>query len=121
MASNTAEVKEMITAAKENEVLLMEALKTTFLPNFKVVQENLHKLGKIRRAFVSYCQYSSRYDAYKEGTVLNAFKPELSNGALMDIGVYCLYPMVLLLENQRKLRQIVSYWKQVLTAKEALF
>lgn len=104
MASNAAEVKEMITAAKENEVLLMEALKTTFLPNFKVVQENLHKLGKIRRAFVSYCQYSSRYDAYKEGTVLNAFKPELSNGALMDIGVYCLYPMVLLFGKPEKVK-----------------
>ncbi|AYV72519.1 Gfo/Idh/MocA family oxidoreductase [Bacillus sp. PK3-056] len=104
MASNTAEVKEMITAAKENEVLLMEALKSTFLPNFKVVQENLHKLGKIRRAFVSYCQYSSRYDAYKQGTILNAFKPELSNGALMDIGVYCLYPMVLLFGKPEKVK-----------------
>lgn len=96
MASNANEVKQMIAAAKENNVLLMEALKTTFLPNFQVVQKNLHKVGKIRRAFVSYCQYSSRYDAYKEGTVLNAFKPELSNGSLMDIGIYCLYPMVLL-------------------------
>ncbi|MDU1844609.1 MAG: Gfo/Idh/MocA family oxidoreductase [Niallia nealsonii] len=104
IASNAVEVKQMIAAAKENNVLLMEALKTTFLPNFKVVQENLHKVGKIRRAFVSYCQYSSRYDAYKEGTILNAFKPELSNGALMDIGVYCLYPMVLLFGKPEKVK-----------------
>jgi scyllo-inositol 2-dehydrogenase (NADP+) len=95
-ASNVKEAEAMISAAKENNVLLMEALKTTMLPNFKSIQENIHKIGKVRRAFASYCQYSSRYDAYKEGNILNAFKPEFSNGALMDIGVYCIYPMVAL-------------------------
>lgn len=96
MASNTKEAKAMMDTAKQQNVLLMEALKTTFLPNFQAVQENLHKIGKVRRYFASYCQYSSRYDAYKEGTVLNAFKPEFSNGSLMDIGIYCIYPMVAL-------------------------
>ncbi|WP_078408989.1 Gfo/Idh/MocA family protein [Priestia abyssalis] len=96
MASNAAEVQEMITAAKANNVLLMEALKTTLLPNFKSIRDHLHKIGTIRRYAASYCQYSSRYDAYKEGIVLNAFNPALSNGSLMDIGVYCIYPMVVL-------------------------
>ncbi|WP_453989696.1 Gfo/Idh/MocA family protein [Bacillus nitroreducens] len=94
IASNTRELKEMIQAAKENKVLLMEALKSGFLPSYSSIRENLHKIGPVRRYFASYCQYSSRYDAYKEGTVLNAFKPEFSNGSLMDIGVYCVYPMV---------------------------
>jgi scyllo-inositol 2-dehydrogenase (NADP+) len=93
-ASNTKEVDEMIKAAKENDVLLMEAMKTTLLPNFKVVRDNLYKIGKVRKYFASYCQYSSRYDKYKEGEILNAFKNELSNGAIMDIGVYCIAPMV---------------------------
>jgi len=74
----------------------MEGMKTTLTPNFKIVKDNLHKIGKIRRYFASYCQYSSRYDKYKEGIILNAFKKELSNGATMDIGVYCIYPMVCL-------------------------
>ncbi len=95
-ASNVKEAEAMISAAKENNVLLMEALKTTMLPNFKSIQENIHKIGKVRRAFTSYCQYSSRYDAYKERNILNAFKPEFSNRALIDIGVYCIYPMVAL-------------------------
>lgn len=93
-ASNTKEVDEMIKAAKENNVVLMEAMKTTVLPNFKVIKDNLHKIGKVRKYFASFCQYSSRYDKYKNGEVLNAFKNELSNGAIMDIGVYCIAPMV---------------------------
>ncbi|WP_010282984.1 Gfo/Idh/MocA family protein [Bacillus timonensis] len=94
IASNTRELKEMIQAAKANNVLLMEALKSGFLPSYASIRDNIEKIGTIRRYFASFCQYSSRYDAYKEGTILNAFKPEFSNGALMDIGVYCIYPMV---------------------------
>lgn len=95
-ASNTKEVNKMVEAAKKNNVVLMEAMKTTLMPNFKVAMENIHKIGKVRRYFASFCQYSSRYDKYKEGIVLNAFNPELSNGALMDIGVYTIAPMVAL-------------------------
>lgn len=96
LASNPHEVQQMIAAAKQNNVLLMEALKSTLMPNFKAIKDNLYKLGRVRRYFASYCQYSSRYDAYKQGTVLNAFNPEYSNGSLMDLGVYCIYPMVAL-------------------------
>jgi scyllo-inositol 2-dehydrogenase (NADP+) len=104
MASNTKEVKAMIDAARRNDVVLMEAMKTTLLPNFLTIREHLHKIGKIRRYFASYCQYSSRYDAYKQGTILNAFNPAFSNGSLMDIGVYCIYPMVVLFGKPHRLQ-----------------
>ncbi|MCK6258605.1 Gfo/Idh/MocA family oxidoreductase [Fictibacillus sp. KIGAM418] len=96
LASNAEEVKEMIEAAKANKIVLMEALKSTMLPGFKAIQESLPKIETIRRYVGNYCQYSSRYDAYKEGNILNAFKPQFSNGALMDLGTYCIYPLVVL-------------------------
>ena len=95
IASNLRELEEMIAASKSNNTLLMEAMKTTFLPNFMAVKDNLHKLGKIRRAFFSYCQYSSRYDSFKEGKHVNTFDPSFSNGSLMDIGVYCIHPAIM--------------------------
>ena len=95
-ASNLKEVEKMISVAKENDVVLMEAMKITLLPNFKAIIDNIHKIGTVRRYFASYCKYSSRYDKYREGIVLNAFKKDLSNGALMDIGVYTIAPMVAL-------------------------
>lgn len=101
-ASNAREVKEMITASHQHKVTLMEAMKPTLTPNFRVVRDNLDKLGTVRRYFSCYCQYSSRYDTFREGTVLNAFKPELSNGAMMDIGIYTLYPMVVLFGRPQK-------------------
>lgn len=102
--SNSKEVQEMIDVATENNVVLMEAMKTTMFPNFKLIKENLHKIGTVRKYFASYCQYSSRYDKYKEGEVLNAFKTEFSNGATMDIGVYCIEPMINLFGKPKKVQ-----------------
>ncbi|WP_251861740.1 Gfo/Idh/MocA family oxidoreductase [Clostridium sp. Marseille-Q2269] len=94
ITSNLRQLEEIINIAKENKVALMEGMKSSFLPNFYVIKNNLHKIGKIRRYFSSYCQYSSRYDKYKGGENPNTFNPKFSNGSLMDIGIYCIYPLV---------------------------
>jgi len=96
LASNAKEVQAMIDAARANKVVLMEAMKPVLTPNFMVIKNHLSEIGTIRRYFSCYCQYSSRYDKLKEGIVLNAFNSELSNGAVMDLGVYTIYPMVVL-------------------------
>lgn len=102
-ASNAKEVRLMIEAARKNKVTLMEAMISTLNPNFTIAKEKMKDLGTIRRYFASYCQYSSRYDKFKEGIILNAFKPELSNGAVMDIGIYTIYPMVALFGKPQKI------------------
>ncbi|RHJ85441.1 Gfo/Idh/MocA family protein [Parabacteroides sp. AM08-6] len=102
-ASNVREAREMIAASHKYNVALMEAMKPTLTPNFLAVRNNLKRVGTVRRYFSCYCQYSSRYDKFKEGIVLNAFKPELSNGAMMDIGVYTVYPMVVLFGRPKKI------------------
>lgn len=103
LASNAKEVTQMIRVAKENQVLLMEAMKSTLNPNFLQMKKHIQEIGTVRRYFSSYCQYSSRYDKLKEGIVLNAFDPTLSNGATMDLGVYTIYPMVVLFGRPQKI------------------
>lgn len=94
MGANEKEVLEMIATAKKNDLVLMEAMRITCLPNFLEVKKALNKIGTIRKAFFSYCQYSSRYDNFKKGIIENAFKREVSTGALSDIGIYCIHPLV---------------------------
>ncbi len=101
-ASNASEAKAMIEASERNNVTLMEAMKPTLTPNFISIKENINKIGTIRRYFSCYCQYSSRYDQLKDGIIMNAFDPKLSNGAVMDIGIYTIYPMVVLFGRPRK-------------------
>lgn len=93
-ASNQEEYQRMLEAARRNGVVFFEAMRPAFTPEMAMVEENLPRLGKIRQASFSFCQYSSRYDNFKNGMIENAFRPELSNGSLMDIGVYCIHWMV---------------------------
>lgn len=94
ITSNAKEVLELQTIAHKNNVVLIEALRAAFDPGFHKVIDLLPSLGKIRQASISFGKYSSRYDNYKDGIIENAFNPQFSNGALMDIGVYCIHPMV---------------------------
>lgn len=94
LGSNSREVEVMFRAAGENQVLLLEAMRPLFDPGLWAVRENLSKLGKIRTANFHYGKYSSKYDRFKAGEHQNIFDKNCSAGALMDMGVYCVHPMV---------------------------
>lgn len=104
IASNLREFMEMRVTARKHKKVLLEAMRSAYSPGFAAVRDNLYRLGTVRRVSFQYCQYSSRYDHYKEGIVENAFNPALSNGALMDIGVYCVYPAVALFGMPRSVK-----------------
>ena len=92
LASNAREVTRMVEVAKENQVILLEALRNLFMPNFERIQQAMERIAPVRRAVFNKSQYSSRYDLYKQGENPNTFNPDFSNGSLMDLGVYLLGP-----------------------------
>jgi len=106
IASNAQQLKKMIETAALNNCILLEAMRPAHLPVMKAIKATLDTIGPVRRVVLNYCQYSSRYDKFKGGIILNAFKPELSNGALMDIGVY---PAHVLVHLFGKPKQITGY------------
>ena len=80
--------------AREQGVVLLEAMRSVFTPGFAALRQAVREIGPVRQVSFLYCQYSSRYDKLKAGIVENAFNPALCNGALMDIGVYCVHALV---------------------------
>ncbi|EMF7564136.1 Gfo/Idh/MocA family oxidoreductase [Serratia marcescens] len=96
LASNQREAEQLVACARENQVVLFEAFKSAYLPNFLALQQALPKVGRLRKAFINYCQYSSRYPRYLAGENPNTFNPQFSNGSIMDIGYYCLASAVAL-------------------------
>lgn len=93
---DVAEFDELCAVAEKNDVVLLEAMRPVHDPSIETVRENLGKIGKIRRATFEFCQYSSRYDKFKSGEIMNAFNPKLGNAAVMDIGVYAIETCVAL-------------------------
>ncbi|MCL6271294.1 Gfo/Idh/MocA family oxidoreductase [Sansalvadorimonas sp. 2012CJ34-2] len=102
VASNLKEAERMVAAARNNNAILFEAFKTCHLPNFYQVQKALPALGKVHKAHLNYCQYSSRYQRYLDGENPNTFNPAFSNGSIMDIGFYCLSTAVALWGEPKK-------------------
>ena len=88
LTTDAARFDRLAAEARARGLVLMEGMRILHDPVFSLIREGIKRIGKIRRARLIYCQYSSRYDKFKEGTVLNAFNPALSNAAVMDIGVY---------------------------------
>ena len=91
MCTEADEVSTLRREADSRGLVLLEAMRPDFDPAYDVIRENLPKIGKIRRATLEFCQYSSRYDKFLSGEVLNAFDPTLKNSALADIGIYPLH------------------------------
>lgn len=94
MASSACEVEEMAAAAKERGVLLMEAMVSTLQPSFRAVSAHLQDLGQIRSVSLSYCQYSSKYDDLRRGIAASSLNPALGGGAIEDLGIYTIWPLV---------------------------
>ncbi len=94
MASNYALAQQAYQTAQENNVVLFEAFMSPYLPNFQIIKAQLPSLGAIRKAHITYCQYSSRYPKYLNGENPNTFNPDFSNGSIMDIGFYCVGSMI---------------------------
>ena len=92
IAKNSERVRALLELAKENGVIFLEAIKSMFSPGARVIEDTLPQLGKISQASFVFQQLSSRYPALMQGELPNIFNPGLEAGAVMDIGVYCLYP-----------------------------
>lgn len=91
-----AQAQELAQLAKEKKLILLEAITNLYLENFAVLKEELTNLGDIKIVDCNYSQYSSRYDAFKEGVIAPAFDPEKGGGALRDLNIYNIHLVVAL-------------------------
>ena len=94
--SNVAELEELNAVAKAEHLLLLEAISTQYLPNVLKMKELLSEVGNVKIVSANYSQYSSRYNAFKEGKILPAFDVNKSGGALMDLNIYNIHLLVAL-------------------------
>ncbi|WP_188112136.1 Gfo/Idh/MocA family protein [Aquimarina sp. RZ0] len=92
-AMNEYQVKEMIAVSKENQVFLMEALWTYFLPHYEYVLELIksNKLGAVKSLKADF-GFASTFDP--EGRLFNK---KLGGGSLLDVGIYPLFAALSLL------------------------
>ena len=87
----TQQLKELYELAESKGLIFLEAMKSMHSDGLEIIRNEIENLGDIRTASIDFSQLSSKYPAYKRGENPNIFNPELCTGALMDLGVYCVY------------------------------
>ena len=91
IVTRLSELDELISIAKARGLTVMEAMRPQYDGSLDALRGALSSIGAVRSATLEFCQYSSRYDAFRRGEVLNAFTSEISGAALLDIGIYPLF------------------------------
>lgn len=86
-----AEAQDLYALADRRGLLLMEAITTPYLPQYRFLQEQLSAIGPVRGVMASFCARSARYDEYLQGIWNTTFDPACLGGALNDMNVYNLH------------------------------
>jgi predicted dehydrogenase len=83
-AVNAIEAQEMIAAARENNVALLEAMWTRFLPHIAQTRELLNSgvIGKVINVEADHGQFLLDLE------IPRLIEPALAGGALLDLGIY---------------------------------
>lgn len=113
---NAQQLQELIQIATEKRLILLEAITNQYLNNFLQIKKDLAQLGKIKIVECNYSQYSSRYDAFKEGKILPAFDPQKGGGALMDINIYNIHFVVGLFGKPEKVQYLANIERDIDTS-----
>lgn len=90
----SGEFSKLFFLAEENNVRYFEAIMYMHTPARYLLKEAVTHIGNITSAHIDYSQLSSKYDELLNGEMPNIFNPNMKTGALNDLGIYCVYPII---------------------------
>ena len=109
LSADPEQVAALQRLAAERGLLFREAIMLLYQPQLMLLQEAVAAIGQVSAAHFKFCQLSSKYEAYSCGEMPNIFNPALHTGTLMDLGVYCVYPALLLFGRPQSVTATASF------------
>ena len=103
------EAKKLADLAISKKIYLFEAITNLHASNFFAVQSVIKSLGEIKFIQANFSQYSSRYDDYKAGKISPSFDTKFFGGALRDLNVYNINPIVKLFGIPRRVTYTANF------------
>ncbi len=109
LSAHPQALRETYTLAESKGCLFAEAIILLFQPQLEIFKNAVAKIGDISLAHFDFSQLSSRISAYSAGETPNIFNPALEAGTLQDLGVYCVYPALLLFGKPQSITADASF------------
>ena len=94
LAARADEVKALQQLAAQKRVVYLEAMMYMHTPLRTALRQAVDKCGQIFTARLDFSKRSAHFDAYLRGDTPNIFNPAMETGALMDLGIYTVYPAI---------------------------
>lgn len=104
IAMNHGEAKQMFDCAKANNVFLMEALWTRFIPSFIKAKELVESgtIGEVKNIIADFgFRSSSSADS-------RVFNPNLGGGSILDVGIYPIFLATSILGKPKNIKAIAN-------------
>jgi predicted dehydrogenase len=98
-AVNAVEAQEMVAAAQKNNVALMEAMWSRFLPHYAQVREIIAS-GVLGQILTIHADHGQRL---ADQNIPRLVEPSLAGGALLDLGIYPVSLAHMILGNPTKI------------------
>ena len=94
ITTSKEEYSHLKKLADSKGLIYMEAIMAPHSAQHACVMDALSYIGPISNATIDFSQRSSRLDAFLNGERVNIFDMSLHAGALMDLGIYCVYAAI---------------------------
>jgi predicted dehydrogenase len=103
-ALNSKQLREMVDYARKQEVFLMEAFWTRFLPQFEIVKQMIDR-GEIGDIKILQADFGFRA---ADPPAQRLFDPALGGGSLLDIGIYPIFLAQTLLGKPTEIQAMIN-------------
>lgn len=108
---NSDEFEELCALADKKGVIYAEAIMNYHLPQLRKIKEKLETAGDIVSARLDFSQMSSKLERVKNGETISTFDKASCGGALLDLGVYCVYLAAELFGTPEKISASAHFWE----------
>ena len=105
------EFRELCELADKKGVVYAEAMMNYHLPQIGGIKAALEFSGDPVSARLDFSQRSSKLERVKSGERISTFNKECCGGALMDLGVYCIYLALELFGYPKKISAFAHFWE----------
>ncbi len=105
------EFDELCALADKKGVVYAEAMINYHLPQLGKIKDKLSASGEVVSARLDFSQRSSKLERVKNGEKISTFDKSCCGGALMDLGVYCIYLALVLFGYPKKINASAHFWE----------